>query len=394
MIDAPALDPVAAVAPPVAPFIRDADSLATLVGSLLRAPRLALDTEFMRERTYLAELALLQLCDGGTPALVDPLAGLDLQPLMACLADPGRTKVLHAARQDLEVLLPLTGQPLAPVLDTQVAAALAGHAPQVGYGELVFKELGVALEKGQARTDWLRRPLSLAQSTYAADDVRYLLPLAGRLLARLGELGRLGWLAEETAALADPRLYTVDPATAWQRLKGIEACPPREQARLQALAAWRESRALRRNLPRSWVLADDLLREIGRRAPANLDALRALQLLQERTLDKLGDEIMAALAVGEAAAIDGLVQRLDTRPSATEKAMAARLSNTLKTVGAAYQLAPELLATQRELRVLARAAVGPEATPGQEPAGLPCLRGWRRAVVGERLLASRAEIFS
>lgn len=382
----------APAAPHPAPFVQDAASLDALVARLQGATRIALDTEFMREKTYLAELALLQLSDGSLPHLVDPLAGIDLAPLMACLADPGRTKVLHAARQDLEVLLPLTGTPLAPVLDTQVAAALAGHAPQVGYGELVLKELGVALEKGQARTDWLRRPLSSAQAEYAADDVRYLLPLAGRLLAKLGELGRLGWLAEETAALADPGLYTVDPANAWQRLKGIESCPPREQARIRALAAWREARAQRRNLPRSWVLADDGLREIARRGPTDLEGLRQLRVLQDRTLDKLGAELLEALATGENAPLDGLTQRLDIRPSATEKAMAQRLAATLKSAAEAVGIAPEVLATQRELRALARAAVGPEATPGEEPVGLPCLRGWRRGVAGERLLeASRVD---
>ncbi len=386
MTEAAPISPSAPAPPTLAPFIQNAASLELLVAQLQGAPRIALDTEFMREKTYLAELALLQLSDGSTPQLVDPLADMDLAPLMSCLMNPVCTKVLHAARQDLEVLLPLTGAPLAPVLDTQVAAALAGHAPQVGYGELVLKELGVALEKGQARTDWLRRPLSLAQAYYAADDVRYLLPLAGRLLARLGELGRLGWLAEETVALADPTLYTVDPAIAWQRLKGIESCPPREQARIRALAAWREARAQRRNLPRSWVLADDMLREVARRGPADLDALRELHVLQDKTLDKLGAELIEALAVGDAAPLEGLVQRMDTRPSATEKAMAQRLAATLKTAAEAVSIAPEVLATQRELRALARAAVGPEATPGQEPAGLPCLRGWRRGVVGEALL--------
>lgn len=368
--------------PVTSPFIRDADSLAALATQLAGQPRIALDTEFMRERTYLAELALVQLCDGGTPVLVDPVAGVDLAPLIARLMDPACTKVLHAARQDLEVLLPLTGTPLAPVLDTQVAAALAGYAPQIGYGELVLKELGVALEKGQARTDWLRRPLSAAQLDYAADDVRHLLPLAGRLLAKLDALGRLGWLAEETAALADPRLYTVDPAQAWQRLKGLESAPPREQARARALAAWREGRALRRNLPRSWVLPDDLLREIARRGPTSLAALRDLQLMQDKTLDKLGEEILAALAEGEAAPLDGLEQRADTRPSAEEKARGARLGTVLKDVAAQAALAPELLATQRELRVLARA-------DGRPVDRLPCLQGWRRAVVGEALLAAR-----
>ena len=131
MTEAAPVSSSAPAPPALAPFIQNAASLELLVAQLQGAPRIALDTEFMREKTYLAELALLQLTDGSTPQLVDPLADMDLAPLMSCLMNPGCTKVLHAARQDLEVLLPLTGVPLAPVLDTQVAAAWAGHAPQV-----------------------------------------------------------------------------------------------------------------------------------------------------------------------------------------------------------------------------------------------------------------------
>lgn len=366
-------------------LLRDQAALEALTARWQVAPRLALDTEFVRERTYAAELALIQVCDGGEPQLVDPLAGLDLGTFLQCLADPGRTKVLHAARQDLEVLAPLLGGMLTPVLDTQVAGALVGHAPQAGYGELVQKELGITLEKGQARTDWLRRPLSAAQLHYAADDVRHLLPLAGRLLARLGDLGRLAWLAEETTTLASLPL-TVNPAEAWQRLKGTESLPLREQARVRALAAWRESRAQRRNLPRSWVLADDALRELARRGARDLEELRQLRLLQDKTLEKLGAEILAALASGDSASLAGLVQRQDTRPTPAEKALAVRLAEVVRTIGSELAMAPEVLATQRDLRILARLS----ATAGGDLSAvdLPCLRGWRRAVVGERLLAA------
>lgn len=373
-------------------LLRDQAALDALAARLQGAPRLALDTEFVREKTYTAELALIQVSDGTEPQLVDPVAGLDLGGFLSCLADAGCTKVLHAARQDLEVLAPLLGGTLAPVLDTQVAGALVGHPPQAGYGELVQKELGITLEKGQARTDWLRRPLSTAQLHYAADDVRHLLPLAGRLLSRLGELGRLAWLAEETRSLAALPL-TVDPTQAWQRLKGIESCPPREQARARALAEWREARAQRRNLPRSWVLQDDALREMARRGAHDLEDLRRLRMLQDKTLDKLGPEILEALARGEAASLEGLVQRQDTRPTPEEKALAARLADVVKGTAAQLALAPEVLATQRELRALARPTTHAMAdADDRSTAGvsdLPCLCGWRRAVIGERLLEAR-----
>ena len=359
--------------------IADDASLATAARRLATAPRLALDTEFMRERTYYAELALLQLADGDAVTLIDPLAGLEPGRLAALLQVPGQTKVLHAARQDVEVLLPVTGTPLAPILDTQLAAALAGHPPQIGYGELVLRELGQTLEKGQARTDWTRRPLSPAQLAYAADDVLWLLPLAAKLEARLEQLGRLAWLHHDATLLSEPSLYALHPGDAWQRFKGIESLPPAEQARLRALAAWREARAARRNLPRGWVLADDAARAIARAAPAGIAALQSLDVMPAGAIDKLGAEIVAALAEAAAGSTDGLVQRQDARPSAEERERLRRLGDALRRVSTALGLAPEVVATQRDLRRIARGeAVG------------AVLRGWRLAELGPALDAEVA----
>jgi len=356
--------------------ITDDAALTAAAARLAGSPRLALDTEFMRERTYYAELAFVQVADEGHVALVDPLAGVGRAALAALLGVPSQVKVLHAARQDIEVLLPITGTPLAPVLDTQLAAALLGFAPQVGYGDLIAAELGVTLEKSQARTDWTRRPLSPAQLSYAADDVRYLLPLAARLEERLASLGRLAWFQEDSALLADPGLYRVDPVDAWQRFKAIESLPPREQARLRALAAWREARAMRRNLPRGWVLTDDAARTIARAGPADLAALKALGVMPPGAADKLGAEILQALAEAAAASLDGLVQRHDTRPAPEERERLRRLGDRLREAAGALQIAPEVLATQRDLRRLIRGETLDVV-----------LRGWRRQVVGPALAA-------
>lgn len=356
-------------------LVADTDFLADACARLAAAPRLALDTEFVRERTYLAELALVQLGDGAEIHLVDPVARMDVAPLVELLGNAGRTKVLHAARQDIEVLLPLLGAPLAPVLDTQVAAALLGLPAQVGYADLVAREIGVQLAKGQARTDWLRRPLTPQQLEYAADDVRYLLPLADRLEERLAELGRAEWLAEECAALADPRLYRVDPTEAWQRFKGTEQLRPAEQVRLRSLARWREERALRRNLPRSWVLADDSVREIARVAPRDVTQLRDLRVMPDSAAGKLGAEILEALERAAGEPLDGIEQRNDGRPTPEEQALQKRLADALRTIAARLELAPEVLATQKDLRRLVK---------GDRDA--PPLRGWRRAAVGDALL--------
>jgi ribonuclease D len=359
----------------VTTLVDDTDTLARTCDALAASPRLAVDTEFVRERTYLAELALVQLGDGREIHLVDPVARMDVAPLVELLGNAGRTKVLHAARQDVEVLLPLLGAPVGPVLDTQVAASLLGFPAQVGYADLVARELGVQLAKGQARTDWIRRPLSPQQLEYAADDVRYLLPLADRLQERLAQKGRLDWLAAECAALEDPRLYRVDPAEAWQRFKGVEQLRPAEQVRLRALARWREERAQRRNLPRAWVLSDEGVREIARVPPRDVAQLKQLRVMPESAATKLGGEILDALAHAAGEPVEGIEQRFDGRPTPEEQARTRRLAERLRAVATEAEVAPEVLATQKDLRKLTR---------GERD--VPPLRGWRAGVIGAALL--------
>jgi len=256
------------------------EQLAEIADRLASQTVIGLDTEFLRERTYHAQLCLLQLAWTGAAVCVDPLAVTDLAPLRATLSAPPAVKILHASRQDLEVLLPALGL-VRPLFDTQIAAALTGESAQIGYAELVRRLLGVELAKAHTRADWSRRPLSADQIEYALDDVRHLLALKEALQERIERLGRLAWLAEEFAALEDPATLTVDPEQAWRRLKGCSGLDPGRQRLLRSLAAWRERRALERDRPRGWILDDELLRAIVREGAEELggvalDALVAL----------------------------------------------------------------------------------------------------------------------
>lgn len=349
--------------------------LAAALAGLDGAGRLAVDTEFFRERTFFARLCLVQLAAGGRVLLVDPLAIEDLAPLVALLRAPAITKILHAARQDVEVLLPLTTVPPAPVFDTQIAASLLGHASQIGYAPLVSELLGVNLAKGHARTDWAARPLRPEQLAYAADDVRYLEPLASILHERLAAAGRLEWLQEECAALLDPALYRNVPEDAWLRLRGLERMTPVERGAVRALAAWREARAMRRDLPRSWVMPDDTLRELARRRPDSPAALATVPGLPAALARHSADELMALLAAAtpdEEAAGEPL-----NRLTPEQKATMHRLQAALQAVATEQDISPEVLATRRDLTALVRGSR--DAAP---------LRGWRREVVGEVLLAA------
>ena len=357
-------------------LIEDAAALADLRGGLDPSLRWALDTEFVRERTYLPRLCLVQLAVSGQILLLDPLRIGDTMALAGLLADARRPYLVHAARQDVEALLPLTGSPLAPLFDTQVAASLLGFPSQIGYGDLVRQVLGVELAKGHARTDWAARPLAAGQLAYAADDVRYLGAVAETLGARLEDAGRLGWCESDCAALSDAGLYRIDPADAWKRIKGLERMAPAERTVACALAAWREERASRRNLPRGWVLSDEALRELARVRPGSTDALGRIGSLPGRAAAKLAGELLPLIADATRSGEDVPLPAVD-RLTPAQQATVRRLQEVLRDVSGQLDISPEVLATRRDLTAMVRGA-----------SDEPPLTGWRRDVIGSRLLTA------
>jgi ribonuclease D len=356
--------------------IRDPIVLGERVAAWPAAAALALDTEFVRERTYYPKLCLIQAAMAADIALIDVLAIPDGGALVGPLLDPRRPKLLHAARQDIEALLPLTRVPLAPAFDTQLAAALLGFPAQIGYADLVRELLGVELAKGHARTDWSRRPLSPEQLAYAADDVRYLPELSAVLAERLAAAGRSAWMDEESAALGDISLYRVDPAVAWRRLKGLERLDAATFDAARALARWRELRAMDRDLPRGWVLPDAAIHDLARIRPRNAVELSRIASVPPGTVARTANEIIAVIASATADP-DAVAEEDLGRPGPDELRRQKTLQQRLKAIADSLGIQPEVLATRRELAALARGA-----------RELPLLSGWRRQVIGEPLLAT------
>lgn len=352
------------------------EQLDAAVFRLEGARRFAIDTEFMRERTYSPQLCLVQVASDTDCYLVDPLAGLELAPLFALLADRTKPKILHAARQDFEVILNACGQVPGPVFDTQVAAALLGMPPQVGYADLVARRLGHSIDKGQTRTDWSRRPLSDAQLAYAADDVHHLLQLHADLVTTLESTGRAGWNAEECVSLEDPRLYRTDPADAWRRLKGLGRLRPAEQAVARALAGWREQRAIASDKPRGWILSDEALYALATLAPRTASELEQVRALPPATVRKRGDELLALIAAAHESAPDASATRAPERPTPEQTQQIGRLQQRVKDVAAGLGISPEVLATRRDVEGMVLGS----------PEHSPLLRGWRREVIGLQLL--------
>lgn len=353
-------------------MIEHNEGLAALCARLARREWLALDTEFLREKTYYPALCLVQVATADEIACVDALAIRDWAPFLDVLRAPHVTKIVHAARQDQEMFFHLAGTVAAPVFDTQVAAALCGHDEQIGYGALVEKLLGVKLDKAHTRTDWSRRPLTPEQIVYAEEDVRYLHDLFPILKTRLAELGRLEWMREDCDRLGDPAFYRVEPAEAWRRVKGAGSLSSHSNGALRALAAWREQEAMRRDLPRAWVLKDETLVEIARRRPATLAAFAGIPGMSDKAVDRWGSAMIAMIEgapTGEAGN--------HRPPTDAERARLKPLSAALDRIAESLQIARTVLATRRDLEALAA---------GNED--VPVMRGWRREVVGEPLRAA------
>ena len=264
--------------------LRTTQELATFAELVRQNGILAIDTEFLSGKTYYAKLCLVQLAAGGKAALVDPLELKDLSPLIDLMLDERVVKVMHAASQDMALLMRLCGRPPVPVFDTQLAATLAGYPSQIGYARLVADMTGVALEKSESFTDWSRRPLTPKQVEYALDDVLYLEPMYHKLLAKLQSSGRLGWLADDFRALSDPETYETPPERMFRSIKHASRLNGRQLAILREVAAWREREARRRNLPRQWVLKDEVLIELARRKPASVEALSEIRDVNVRSL--------------------------------------------------------------------------------------------------------------
>lgn len=344
---------------------------------------IGVDTEFLRVRTYYPKLALIQTSTPQEIYCIDPLVeGLRLDDLWTVLSNPGICKVMHAARQDIEVLLHAAGIMPASLFDTQIAAGLLGYADQIGYAALVESEFGVVLPKSVQRTDWTRRPLSSAQLGYAGNDVRYLLPLYERLSARLDALGRRQWAMEDSERILDVSLYRADPEEAYRRVGRGVHLKPRAQQLLRRLCAWRERVAQARDLPRHWVVGDDVLAAVAAAAPRSIEDLGRVPGVGGGLVRRDGDALIACLEeyTGGDEALWSRRQSL----SDEQKSLKALLVEALKNRAQELHVCESVLATRSDLEKLVRGAGARDV-----------IRGWRWEVIGrsmEEILAGDPSI--
>ncbi len=343
---------------------------------------IGLDVEFNSERTYFPRLALVQAVVDDFLVLIDPVKNPpDLKALAEVFADEEVVKVLHSPDQDLPILARAFGRTARRVFDTQIAAALAGvgEGSQIGYAWLVEDLVGVKLAKGARRTDWLRRPLSVAQVDYALDDVRHLEALWRSLSQRLEDLGRMDWALEDFARFEEPGTYAVDPRRVWTRCKGASGVTDgSDRAVLQEVAAWREGRAVRADRPRRWLLEDRALIDLARAhpRPGSPAAVVTIAELTDRQTKSWAQELVDCVARGarnEPPPIAG-----PGRLPKAEEGIVRGLMEIVKERARELGVSAPSLTTTNELRSI--------VLHGRE-ADVRVLGGWRRPEIGDALLA-------
>jgi len=344
-----------------------------LRNALSAQDRIAIDTEFVRERTFFSQLCLVQIACGEDIYCVDPLADTasntraEFWELM--LQSPW---VLHSGRQDVEVIYQSAGAMPESVFDTQVAAAFLGYAPQMGYAGMVAELFDVQLAKTHTRADWSKRPLTDALLEYAAEDVIYLLPACDLLCERLQQLGRLAWAEQDSADLLRPKLYDINPDLAIARLKGARNLKGIVRSASVKLAAWREREAVRSNRPRQWIMKDKMLLDIAAALPTAHEELVAIPGMSPRTADRASQEILAAV---KAAKSDESEYNPPVRPDEEQKALLKILQKRVANLAEELGIASEIVAPRKELSA---------AISGDRSGRV--FNGWRAELIGNELL--------
>ncbi|WP_455218081.1 ribonuclease D [Kaarinaea lacus] len=356
-------------------FVNTRAGLEELCDRLRGQPVLALDTEFLREKTYYAQLCLLQVAAEGIIACVDPLAIEDLNPLLDIIYDTSVIKVMHSARQDMEIFFDLRGKLPRPLFDSQIAATLMGFGEQVGYANLVKGLLDIELDKMHTRTDWSQRPLDEAQLKYAADDVRYLFQIYEHQVRALQEKGRAEWLREDFEELTLTETYAPTDNNLWKRVKGKQRLKGVQLAILRDLAIWREQRAQKINRPRRWVLKDDVMVDIARFSPRDIDGLEKIRGLEAKTIQSQGSAILSLIQQARDSDKKTWPKLKDLkRLSPSQDALVDMLMAVLRLRGTEQEVSTSLLASRKDLESLV-----------QGERDVPVLHGWRAELVGHEL---------
>jgi ribonuclease D len=361
-------------------MVETAPQLQQAVKDWLECEVIGIDTEFVRERTWRANLGLVQLSDGKRVWLVDPLTTGPLHALSDLFENPDIVKILHAPSEDLDVLLYTAAAVPDPLFDTQTACAMLGQSLQMGYHKTVEWLLGIEVDKGETRSNWCKRPLRPAQLHYAALDVCLLPMMHRQLLSRLQDLGRGSWLTEDCARLLHKAQTPADPEQSWKRINGNGRLDGAPLAILQALSTWRDKEAERRNLARGFVIKDAALMTISNKQPDSIDALTNLDIWHPKAIERHGNTLIATI---EKILQEGLTARAPDALGPEHRQLMAEMRKLVLEKAAELSVEPALLASKRELEYLI-------LLPPGEPLSERFL-GWRKNVITDDLVTLKDE---
>jgi ribonuclease D len=358
-------------------YIDTPGQLATLCEQIKKEPWLALDTEFLREKTYYPKFCLLQIATPEWVACIDPIALHQLESLFEAIYNPAIVKVFHSCRQDLEIFFQWTGKLPSPIFDTQLAAPLLGFQDNPGYAMLVSSLLSVNLNKAHTRADWSKRPLTEAELEYAADDVIYLCQIYQIMVQKLTALGRIDWLKNDFAELTNPALYKVDPETAWFKIKGKNKLTGKQLSIIQTLAQWREKIAQAEDRPKSWLLRDELLFDLAKLQPETVQELANVRGINERSVNRYGKELCQLITAAKNRPPIPLHEKdRSAKKTQQEEAILDILTALVRVRAEENALNPTILASRKDLEEL--------LSNGDDEC--PLLHGWRYTMAGKELV--------
>jgi ribonuclease D len=358
-------------------YINTADQLAAICEEIKKASWLALDTEFLREKTYYPKFCLLQIATPEWVACVDPIALPELGNLFEAIYNPEIVKVFHSCHQDLEIFYQMTGKVPGPLFDTQVAAPLLGYQDNPGYAMLVSSLLNINLNKAHTRADWSKRPLSEAEIQYAADDVIYLCQIYQMMLQKLAVLGRADWLKHDFKELENPNNYQVLPEKAWLKIRGKNKLTAKQLSIVQALAEWRETTAQAENRPKTWLLRDELMFDMAKQQPETVADLANIRGINERTVQRYGRKLCELIAAAKNNEPQPLKEKERTiKKNQQHEAILDILTALVRIRAEENSLNPTILAARKDLEVLLF----------NEEEDCPLLHGWRYSMAGKELV--------
>lgn len=356
-------------------LIQNEADLNDFVESVQQQSTIAIDTEFVREKTYFPQPGLIQIAAAGKISCIDPVLISDLSSFYRLLSNPSIVKILHAAGQDLELFQVMSAVPVEPVFDTQIAADFLNEGNQIGYAGLVEKRTGIVLAKDHTRTNWLARPLSSDQIQYAADDVRYLEEIYHAQRSVLAQSGRLSWLEEDCALMVEKQQQKPSADGLLLRIKGHYELSGVHRSIARELAIWREKAAQKRDLPRRWILADDVMVRLARSKVNSSSELSRFDGLTAAQHKQYADGIMAAIETGKTLQeSDWPLPAKNSRPKPETTKKLKQIKSELVKIAAREDINPALFANRKALEQLI-----------EGDSDIALMRGWRYELAGKQI---------